>query len=177
MKEPILISYFKTAYGELIMGSFQDKLCLCDWRYRKMRQTNDTRIQTGIESTYLEGNSTVINETKKQLQDYFNKERMQFTFPLLLVGSYFQKEVWDALQRIPYGKTETYLSLSKLMNNQKAVRAVAAANAANALSIIIPCHRVIGSDGNLVGYAGGLAAKKKLLELEGALNSNQLRLF
>ena len=95
----------------------------------------------------------------------------------MLVGSDFQKTVWNTLLQIPYGKTETYLGLSKSMNNEKAIRAVASANGANAFSIIVPCHRVIGSDGKLVGYAGGLSVKKKLLELEGALATNQLSLF
>ena len=80
----------------------------------------------------------------------------------------FQKSVWDELRQIPYGKTDSYLGLSQKLNNEKAIRAVASANGANAISIIVPCHRIIGSNGELVGYAGGLPAKKKLLKLEGS---------
>lgn len=177
MKENIKIQYYKTAYGELILGSFEDKLCLCDWRFRKMRNTIDNRIQNGIGASFQEGDSAVITETKLQLSQYFAKERTSFSIPMLLVGSDFQKTVWNALLQISYGKTETYLGLSKMIENEKAIRAVANANGANAFSIIVPCHRIIGSDGNLVGYAGGLAVKKKLLALEDALSTNQLSLF
>ena len=93
------------------------------------------------------------------------------------MGTEFQKQVWDSLLQVPYGKSETYLGLSKILGNEKAIRAVATANGANAISIIVPCHRIIGSNGDLVGYAGGLPAKKKLLELEGALSTSQLGLF
>lgn len=177
LKEKILINYYKTVYGELILGSFQDKLCLCDWRYRKMRSAIDTRIQNGISTEYQEGDSAVIDEAKLQLAEYFSQKRREFSIPLLLVGSDFQKKVWNALLQVPFGKTDTYLGLSKKIENKKAIRAVAGANGANAFSIIVPCHRIIGSDGRLVGYAGGLATKKKLLELEGALDTNQLSLF
>lgn len=177
MQEKIIINYFKTNYGELILGSYDEKLCLCDWRYRKMRRAIDTRIQNGKDAVYKEGNSNVIDETKLQLSEYFSQKRTEFSIPLLLIGSDFQKTVWNALLQIPYGKTETYLGLSKELNNEKAIRAVANANGANAFSIIVPCHRIIGSDGKLVGYAGGLSVKKKLLELEGALNTDQLSLF
>jgi len=86
-----------------------------------------------------------------------------------MVGSPFQKSVWEELLKIPYGSTETYLGISNKLNNPKAIRAVASANGANAISVIVPCHRIIGSDGNLVGYAGGIDVKSKLLTLEGAI--------
>ena len=92
----------------------------------------------------------------------------------MLVGTDFQQTVWKTLQQIDYGKTQTYLGLSKQLNNPKAIRAVASANGANAISIIIPCHRIIGSNQELVGYAGGLSAKRKLLALE---QGSQLTLF
>lgn len=89
----------------------------------------------------------------------------------------FQKSVWNELIKIPYGKTVSYLALSKKLENEGAIRAVASANGANALSVFIPCHRVVGSDGSLTGYAGGLTAKKKLLQLEGAAVTSQAELF
>lgn len=177
MSTNILIKYHKTSYGELMLGSYENQLCICDWRYRKMRPQIDKRILSQLKTDYEEGNSEVIEKAIVQLGEYFSGTRTQFDLPLLLVGSDFQKTVWEALVAIPYGETNTYLGLSKDLNNEKAIRAVATANGANAISIIVPCHRIIGSDGKLVGYAGGLPTKKKLLELEGSWNPSQLSLF
>jgi methylated-DNA-[protein]-cysteine S-methyltransferase len=175
MAEQILIKYFKTSYGELILGDFKGKLCLADWLYRKMRGAIDKRIQTTLKAQYIEGNSKLLEESEKQLNEYFKKKRTHFDIPLHFAGTDFQKQVRQALIQIPYGKTETYLGLSKTLGDEKAIRAVATANGANAISIIVPCHRIIGSDNSMVGYAGGITAKKKLLQLEGALS--QLELF
>ena len=174
----IYTQVFKTNFGELLLGSFKNKLCLCDWRYRKMRSQIDLRIQEGLDAKYIENSSEIITQTIVQLNEYFNRKRKEFDIPLLFVGSQFQKTVWDELLNIPFGKTSTYLELSQKLGNEKAIRAVAAANGANAISIIVPCHRIIGSDGKLVGYAGGLKVKQKLLELEGLNPDNgQLKLF
>ena len=97
--------------------------------------------------------------------------------PIHLIGTEFQKSVWKQLQEIPYGETRSYLKLSQELGNEKAIRAVASANGANGISIIIPCHRIIGSNKELVGYAGGLPGKKKLLELENPNFNTQLTLF
>ena len=163
------IKYYKTPIGEIILGSYDGKLCLADWRYRKMRSMIDSRIQGALEAQYIEESSKVIEETIRQLEEYFMYERKDFDIPLLMLGTDFQKSVWEALIKIPYGETASYLSLAKNIGNEKAVRAVASANGANAISILIPCHRIIGSDGSLTGYAGGLDVKKKLLELESNL--------
>jgi len=162
----ISIHYYKTPVGELILGSYDNKLCLADWRYRKMRSTLDNRIQKGLNAEYVEESSEVIVEAMKQFDEYFRNERQSFDIPLLMVGTDFQKSVWEGLIKIPYGTTASYSELSQNIGNEKAVRAVASANGANAISIMIPCHRIIGSDGSLTGYAGGLPVKKKLLELE-----------
>ena len=140
-------------------------------KYRRMRTTIDKRIQKGLNAKYVEQSSVVIEETIKQLQEYFAGERKAFDIALLTVGTEFQKSVWEGLLKTPYGTTASYLQLAKNIGNEKAVRAVASANGANAIGIIIPCHRIIGSNGDLVGYAGGLPAKKKLLELENNLFS------
>ncbi len=165
---------FKTEYGELIIGSYGPQLCLCDWRYRKMRSSIDQRIQGGLQARYEEGESDILDETRRQLTAYFAGEIKLFDLPLLMVGSEFQKSVWQELLKIPYGKTESYAGLSEKLGDLKAIRAVASANGANAISIIVPCHRILGSDGSLTGYAGGLAAKKKLLRLEKALAQGEL---
>lgn len=177
MQKKISIEYFKTPVGELVLGSTNNKLCLCDWRYRKMRETVDKRIQTGLDASFIEGKSDIIEKTKALIKQYFKGEKPAFNIPLLLVGTEFQKTVWKALLKIPYGTTESYLGLSKKIGNEKAIRAVASANGANAISIFVPCHRIIGNDNNLIGYAGGLAAKKKLLQIENALDTDQLTLF
>ena len=177
MSDSITISYFKTPVGELILGSLGNQLCLCDWRYRKMRDSVDKRIKKGLNKEFKIGLSEVIENAKLQLNEYFSDKRTEFDIPLLLVGTDFQQSVWRELQTIPFGKTNSYLELSQKMENEKAIRAVATANGANAISILIPCHRIIGKDGSLVGYAGGLEAKKKLLELEGAISNIQIKLF
>lgn len=109
---------------------------------------------------------SVIDAAARQLDEYFRGKRKSFDIPLLTVGTDFQKKVWRLLASIPYGSTASYSELSNLLGCPGAVRAVANANGANAISIFIPCHRVIGSDGSLTGYAGGLDAKRFLLDLE-----------
>lgn len=177
MQKTIHIAYWKTAYGELMLGSFQDKLCLCDWRYRKKRVAIDQRVQKEWSAAYIGSSSDIIEEAKRQLTAYFRKELTRFDLPIIMAGSPFQQLVWTTLMQIPYGSTQSYVGLARSLDKEDAVRAVAAANGANALSIIVPCHRVLGSHGQLVGYAGGLEAKKQLLLLEDALPQHQLRLF
>lgn len=171
MPHTVETQIYKSPVGELLLGTHQGQLCLLDWRYRKMRESIDKRIQQGLNAQYIEQDNAVLQQTRAQLNEYFTRQRQQFELPLLMVGTDFQKQVWQTLIQIPYGQTATYLELSKQMGNEKAVRAVANANGANALSIIVPCHRIIGSDGALVGYAGGLAAKQKLLALESSQQS------
>ena len=172
----IKIEYYKSPFGELVLGAFENKLCLCDWRFRKMRASIDERIQSGLQASYLEEKSGITEEAIAQLSQYFKGERKRFDLPLLLVGSVFQKKVWNELLRIPFGTTVSYAALSRKLGNEAAIRAVASANGANALSIIVPCHRILGSDGSLTGYAGGLEIKRKLLRLENALQQGELPL-
>ena len=166
MMTQVNIQYFKHPYAEFVLGSYDGKLCLCDFRYRKMRETVDNRIQRGLNASFVEQNDDILERTKTQIEEYFLGERSIFDVPLLLVGTDFQKSVWDALAKVKYGEIATYLDLALSIGNENAVRAVGNANGANALAIIIPCHRIIGSQGELVGYGGGLSLKKRLLELE-----------
>ena len=117
----------------------------------------------------------VLEDAVYQLQEYFEGKRQHFSLVLNPQGTDFQKRVWKALQDIPYGKTQSYLELSKKLGDVKAIRAVAAANGQNPIWVVIPCHRVIGSDGSLTGYAGGLHRKKWLLAHESP--SKQQSLF
>jgi methylated-DNA-[protein]-cysteine S-methyltransferase len=175
---PIVTKYHHTPFGELLLGAFNNGLCLCDWRYRRMRTAIDARIQRGLQAEYAEGSSPVIEEAIGQLNAYFAGDRKAFDLPLRFVGTEFQQRVWNALLSVSYGTTSTYSALTNKVAEPTAIRAVASANGANALSIIVPCHRVIGSDGDLTGYAGGLSAKRKLLQLErGPTGVEELDLF
>lgn len=107
-----------------------------------------------------------ILECIHQLKEYFEGKRKTFELKLNPAGTNFQRKVWDELQHIPFGKTTTYLAMAKKLGDKKVIRAAASANGKNPIAIIIPCHRVIGSNGDLVGYAGGMERKRKLLELE-----------
>lgn len=121
-----------------------------------------------------------VQRAYDQLTGYFDGTLQQFDFPMTPVGTAFQQRVWQALLTVPFGATVSYLSLSRQLGDEKAIRAVAAANGRNPLAIVIPCHRIIGSDGSLTGYAGGLWRKQWLLEHEGALpgkKTGQMSLF
>ena len=162
----IVINHINSLCGTLILGSFGGKLCLCDWADGRRRAANDQRIQKCLKAEYVEGSTDVIEMAAQQLNEYFLHQRREFDIPLLFVGTDFQKKVWNELLKIPYGATISYGELAKRIGMPNAVRAVANTNAVNAISIIAPCHRVIGSDGSLTGYGGGLERKRFLLELE-----------
>ncbi len=165
-KDSIHIGYHKTPIGELVIASYEGKICILDFRYRKKRNTVDNRVKKGLNADFTEKEDTVIRETKKQIDDYLLGKRKVFDIPFLVVGTDFQKKVWRALMNVPYGKTASYLELAKSIGNPKAVRAVASANGANAIALVIPCHRIIETGGGLGGYGGGLSVKKKLLKIE-----------
>lgn len=149
-----------------MLGSFGDRLCLCDWQVERHRNHVDNRLRRLLDAEFVEGTSPVIEKAVGCLDEYFAGQRPEFDVPLLFVGTDFQKKVWNALLSIPYGKTVSYGEMARMIGMPKAVRAVANANGANAISIFAPCHRVIGSDHTLTGYGGGLAAKEYLLKLE-----------
>ena len=146
----IYVQTYHSPCGEMLIGSYDDKLCLADWTLEKHRELIDRRLRKELKAETVEESTPIIEKTIKELNEYFAGARREFDLPLLLVGTDFQKTVWKGLQSIPYGKTVSYSQLAKT------------------ISIILPCHRVIGSDKSLTGYGGGLPAKQKLLELEGA---------
>lgn len=166
----VYIHYYQSHCGELILGSFEDKLCLCDWVSERRKITTDKRIQDALSADYELGDSDVIRETITQLDEYFSRQRTIFEIPLLFIGTDFQKSVWHELLNITYGTTLSYGKLAMKLGNPKAVRAVAAANGANPISILVPCHRVIGGDNKLTGYGGGVHIKQQLLDLEAGGN-------
>lgn len=140
-----------------------------------LRKQLSGRLFQRIKDARLDESMPAFKEAKKQLAEYFYCKRQDFELPLKLNGTDFQMKVWKELQKIPYAATISYLRLACLLGNSRACRAVAAANARNPLSIVIPCHRVLGSDGSLTGYAGGLEEKRYLLDLEKRLASAQVR--
>jgi len=162
----INIQLHKTGIGEVVLGSFCGKLCLLGFRSREMTRTVDDRIKKALNAEFVEHDDEILEKTRTQLDEYLRGRRREFDIPVLMVGTDFQKSVWNALMKVPYGATSTYLQLAEDVGNERAVRAVGNANAANPISIIIPCHRIIGSNGELVGYGGGLSLKKRLLRLE-----------
>lgn len=169
MMDKIRIACYNSPFGALILGSYRDRLCLSDWRSGNRRGYMDRRICRCLNAEYEVGMSEVIKETMLQLDEYFSGKRKEFTVRLLLTGTEFQNRVWSELQNIPYGETISYAEEARRVGNPRSVRAVASANAVNALSIIIPCHRVIGSNNKLTGYGGGLDTKQQLLQLEAAV--------
>lgn len=162
----IYIHEYKSLVGELLLADFKGNILMIDWKYRKQRATIDARIKKHTQTDFVFAKTDLHTEVITQFTEYFNKKRTRFTIPLQFIGTEFQQEVWRNLQKIPYGKTASYQELAKQFTTKKAVRAVASANGMNAISILVPCHRIIGKNGNLVGYAGGLQAKKKLLQIE-----------
>jgi methylated-DNA-[protein]-cysteine S-methyltransferase len=162
----INIQLHKTEIGEVVLGSFCGKLCLLGFRSREMRRTVDDRIKKALNAEFVEHDDEILEKTRTQLDEYFKGLRRKFDIPVLMVGTDFQKHVWNAVIKVPYGATSTYSQIARDIGKERAVRAVGNAMAANPIVIIIPCHRIIGSGGELVGYGGGLSFKSRLLTLE-----------
>ena len=152
----LFTKYYSSPVGLLKIQCSEDKLVLIHF----------------VDEAGLENDETeLLGKTITQLDEYFNGKRKEFDLPLGQKGSAFQQNVWDHLLKIPFGKTISYLQLSKQIGDVKAIRAIASTNGKNNIAIVVPCHRVIGSDSTLVGYAGGLWRKKWLLEHETKVHS------
>lgn len=162
----ILQSQITTPIGQMTACATRDGVCLLEFDERPDIEKQIVNLENNLKGKIIPGSNAHLMNLQLQITQYFENKLKKFNLPLVLVGTEFQKSVWEALLLIPFGKTETYLSLTKRLGNVKAIRAVAAANAANKMAIIVPCHRIIGSDGALVGYAGGLWRKDWLLNHE-----------
>jgi len=149
-------TYYKSPIGILKIGGTEQYICELSF------------IEDRSEATYPAGNTItpVMQQCTEQLIEFFNGDRQYFDVPIYQLGTPFQQRVWNELLNIPFGKTISYLDLAKQLGNADAIRAVAASNAKNKICIIVPCHRVIGTNKSLVGYVGGLARKKWLLQHE-----------
>lgn len=168
-KKIILTRTYVSPCGRLRLGALDGRLCLCDWEAGRHSDRVDNRLRRLLSAEFREGNAPVLEEAAEWLDGYFGGKRTEApVVPLLPAGTEFQKTVWNTLRVIPWGQVTTYGDLARRIGMPSAVRAVANACGANGLSIFIPCHRVIGRDRSLTGYAGGLPAKKYLLRLEKA---------
>lgn len=162
----ITMTRFTTPLGPMFAAATEKGLCLLEFTDRRMLETELKDIRKKYGAAVLAGSTPILEETKRQMAEYFEGKRKAFTVPLDRRGTEFQLSAWKELQRIPYGKTVSYQTQADRVHRPSAVRAVANANGHNYISIIVPCHRVIGSDGTLTGYGGGLWRKKWLLEHE-----------
>lgn len=152
--------------GPLVAAADDDGLCLLEFADRETLAAQLSRLQRVLKARFVAGEHPVLAKTEEQLAQYFAAERQSFELPLQYAGTEFQVQVWEALRNIAYAETRFYQEQAELLGNPKAVRAVARANGQNALAIVVPCHRVVGKDGKLTGYAGGVWRKQRLLDLE-----------
>lgn len=150
----------------MISGAVEEGICLLEFIDRKSLKTEYKDLERLLGTTIGEGENQHIFTLKIQLKEYFEGKRKIFSLPLVTPGSQFQQDVWKELQKIQYGTTRSYLQQSLAIGRPESIRAVANANGMNRISIIIPCHRVIGSDGSLTGYGGGLKRKRWLIDHE-----------
>ncbi len=159
-------THIETPLGEMIAAATDKGICMFEYADYKQLELARRQLVAYFKTPLVQGENPHFDILRKQLDDYFNGERKKFDIPLHLIGTEFQKQVWLSLLKIPYGCTITYGKQAELIGKPSAVRAVANANGKNKISIILPCHRVIGADNSLTGYGGGIWRKKKLLELE-----------
>lgn len=167
-------THIETPLGEMIACATDKGICLLEFNNRKNIEGQFQKTEKELNNIIVEEDNIHFDLLKKELAAYFKRELNQFTVPLDLIGTEFQKKVWQALLTIPYGKTVSYLQQSEAMGNPLSIRAVANANGMNKIAIIVPCHRVIGSNGKLTGYAGGLEKKRWLLNMEKGITENTL---
>jgi len=158
----------ETPLGTMLACATSKGICLLEFSDRRMLETELVYLSKRLNATIVQGPNPHFELLEKELAAYFEGKLKTFTTPIDLIGSPFQLEVWNQLLTIPYGKTRSYKEQADALGKPLAIRAVANANGLNKISIIVPCHRVIGSDGSLTGYGGGLWRKEKLLQLEGA---------
>lgn len=169
MEKIVDLKRIETPLGTMIACANENGICMFQFSDRKTLTKELEEMSNHFRANVILGENPHFKTLEKELQDYFDGKRLDFTVPLSPVGTDFQKKVWEILRTIPYGTTRTYQQQADILGNPKAVRAVANANGLNKISIIIPCHRVIGSNGTLTGYGGGIWRKQKLLELEKAI--------
>lgn len=164
--DPLIAAWLDTPLGPMVSVADDDQLYLLEFTDRKRLEKEIERLQVKTERSILPGHNAVIEQLHTELANYFEGTLKAFSTPVCLIGTAFQEAVWRSLQEVPYGETRSYREIAQTLNNPSAFRAVASANGANQLAIIVPCHRVIRSSGSLAGYGGGLTRKQWLLNHE-----------
>ena len=162
----LVMRWIQTPLGAMIAIANDDSLCLLEFADRRMMETQLRTLQRLFRCTLTPGNNDILRSIESELDLYFKGDLKSFSTPIAYPGSAFQTAIWDRLKAIPYGETLSYRDMARDLGFPDAQRAVGKANGDNRLAIVIPCHRVIRSDGTLCGYGGGLWRKKRLLELE-----------
>jgi AraC family transcriptional regulator of adaptative response/methylated-DNA-[protein]-cysteine methyltransferase len=165
-KSIINISRFTTPLGPMYACASDKGICLLEFTNRRMLENEFKDLIKRLDAVILPGKNPFLDQAEKEILEYFEGKRKHFSVPLHTPGTEFQNAVWKILQDIPYGETRSYKMQAQILGKPQATRAVASANGMNRVAIIIPCHRVIGEDGSLTGYAGGLAKKRWLLDHE-----------
>jgi AraC family transcriptional regulator, regulatory protein of adaptative response / methylated-DNA-[protein]-cysteine methyltransferase len=174
LSEVVHVTELDTPIGEMIAGATDAHLVLLEFSHRATLDAQLQRISRALNCVFERGETPIVATLRAQMDEYFRGERREFDVPLHAPGTSFQMRVWKELQRIPVGTTTSYGRIAASIGQPSAVRAVAHANGDNRIAILIPCHRVIGADGSLTGYGGGLWRKKRLLELEARVHALSL---
>lgn len=165
-KQVIDFTRIETDLGTMVACATEKGVCLLEFSDRKGLETELKQLSKYHNANVVQGQNKYFEQLKEELDAYFEGRLKEFKVPLDISGTDFQKQVWQALVEIPYGTTSSYLRQAEVLGKPLSVRAVANANGMNKIAIVIPCHRVVGSDGSLTGYAGGLWRKRKLIDLE-----------
>lgn len=174
---PIVSHRFRTPLGDMLACATEQGLCLLEFVGSRRIGCEQQDLSRQLQRRFVFGSNGHTEQTEAEITEYFQGRRHRFDVALHLPGPPFQQAVWAALCEIPYGTTTHYQALAQHLGRPAAVRAVAAANGANRVSVIVPCHRVIGKDGSLTGYGGGLQRKQWLLEHESGLHRRSPDLF
>lgn len=164
----IFLQYYNSPVGKLVLGDYEGQLCLCDWAASQSHQKTLRRVINTLKSKTEQRSTDLTLKAVGELEEYFSGRRKQFDLPIKLCGTPFQTTVWEELTHLSFGQTLSYGEMAARIGKPKAMRAVGAAVRVNAISIIVPCHRVVGASGKLVGYAGGIDVKRALLRIENA---------
>ena len=162
----VQLAWIETPLGPMVAGSVDEKICLLEFTDRRMLEAQFRKLRGHLRLPMIPGDSAALRKLRTEIAEYFEGKRTEFTLPLAYRGSEFEETVWNQLLQIPAGETRSYQDIARALGNPKGSRAVGRANGMNRIAILIPCHRVVGKDGGLVGYGGGLAKKRWLLDHE-----------
>ena len=173
----ISFTSYDSPVGKLTLAAVSDRICMLEFADSDRATGSLDKISSITRQDIKQQTSPVLKDASMQLDEYFSGKRKVFDLPLELFGSDFRKKVWNELLKIPYGETRTYTQQTLILGDPKAIRAVASANGANMIAIIVPCHRVVGSNGKLTGYAGGIWRKRWLLEHERSFYTDKSYLY